>query len=334
MGITTNCSQEVIEIAAHSLKSGHLVAFPTETVYGLGADALNEKAVSSVYSIKGRPADHPLIVHVSSIDQLDNWATEIPSYAKKLARDFWPGPMTLILKRSTQAKDFVTGGQNFVGIRVPAHPVALALLAEFEKLGGMGIAAPSANKFGAVSPTTAKAVFQEIGIGLGVNDLILDGGQSLIGLESTIIDCTNLYATVIRPGAITIENINKSLQSTNVDLVEKSHIRASGGLVKHYSPKAEVLINTIPKEGDGLIALSEFKTPKNVIRLANPNDSEEYARILYSALREGDSKAIKRIIVILPKGDGLEVAINDRVIKASVKINKTNNFVKLESGAD
>jgi L-threonylcarbamoyladenylate synthase len=309
-------------MAANALKSGHLVAFPTETVYGLGADALNEKSVRSVYSIKGRPANHPLIVHISSINQLDNWATEIPSYAKKLARDFWPGPMTLILKRSVQAKDFVTGGQNCVGVRVPAHPVALALLAEFEKLGGMGIAAPSANKFGAVSPTTAKAVFQEIGIGLGINDLILDGGQSSIGLESTIIDCTNSYATIIRPGAVTIEHVNKSLSSTQLSLVEKSQIRASGGLVKHYSPKAEVLVNVVPKEGDGLIALSEFKTPKNVIRLANPNNPEEYARLLYSALREGDSKAIKRIVVIPPNGDGLEVAINDRITKASAKIIK------------
>lgn len=322
MGITTNCSQEVIEMAANALKSGHLVAFPTETVYGLGADALNEKSVRSVYSIKGRPANHPLIVHISSINQLDNWATEIPSYAKKLARDFWPGPMTLILKRSVQAKDFVTGGQNCVGVRVPAHPVALALLAEFEKLGGIGIAAPSANKFGAVSPTTAKAVFQEIGIGLGINDLILDGGQSSIGLESTIIDCTNSYATIIRPGAVTIEHINKSLRSTKLSLVEKSQIRASGGLVKHYSPKAEVLVNVVPKEGDGLIALSDFKTPKNVVRLANPNNSEEYARLLYSALREGDSKAIKRIVIIPPNGDGLEVAINDRITKASAKIIK------------
>lgn len=322
MGITTNCSQEVIDRAANALKSGHLVAFPTETVYGLGADALNEKAVRSVYSIKGRPVNHPLIVHISSINQLDNWATEIPSYAKKLARDFWPGPMTLILKRSVQAKDFVTGGQNCVGVRVPAHPVALALLAEFEKLGGMGIVAPSANKFGAVSPTNAKAVFQEIGIGLGINDLILDGGQSSIGLESTIIDCTNSYATIIRPGAVTIEHVNKSLHSTKLNLVEKSQIRASGGLVKHYSPKAEVLVNIVPKEGDGLIALSEFKTPKNVIRLANPNNSEEYAQILYSALREGDSKAIKRIVIIPPNGDGLEVAINDRITKASAKIIK------------
>jgi len=320
MGITTNCSQEVIEMAANGLKNGHLVAFPTETVYGLGADALNEKSVRSVYSIKGRPANHPLIVHISSINQLDNWATEIPSYAKKLARDCWPGPMTLILKRSVQAKDFVTGGQNCVGVRVPAHPVALALLAEFEKLGGMGIAAPSANKFGAVSPTTAKAVFQEIGIGLGINDLILDGGQSSIGLESTIIDCTNSYATIIRPGAVTLKHIKKTLRSTKLSLVEKSQIRASGGLVKHYSPKAEVLVNVVPKEGDGLIALSEFKTPKNVFRLANPNNSEEYARLLYSALREGDSKAIKRIVVIPPNGDGLEVAINDRITKASSKI--------------
>jgi L-threonylcarbamoyladenylate synthase len=319
MGIISNCTASVIKDAASALINGDLVAFPTETVYGLGANATDEGAVAKIYQVKGRPTDHPLIVHISSIENVDKWARDVPEYAIKLARTFWPGPMTLILKRSTLAKDFITGGQGNVGIRIPSHPVALALLTEFEKLGGSGIAAPSANKFGAVSPTTAKAVYEEVGNYLGAKDFILNGGLCAIGLESTIIDCTNLKPIIIRPGAVTISNIQKSLNLTNIDLAEKSQIRASGGLVNHYSPKAEVLINGIPMDGDGLIALSEIKTPKGVIRLANPNNPEEYAQILYAALREGDLKKIKRIIVIPPNGTGLAVAINDRLMKASTK---------------
>ena len=317
MELITNCTQDAIKKAAKALFNGHLVAFPTETVYGLGADASNEKAVSRIYSTKGRPVDHPLIVHISSINQLDKWAIEIPTYAIKLARDFWPGPMTLILKRSSLAKNFITGAQDNVGIRVPAQIEALALLVEFEKLGGSGIAAPSANKFGAVSPTNAESVYTEIGIDLEAEDLILDGGQCQIGLESTIVDCTNSIPIVIRPGAVTHSNIQKALSLTNLDLEEKSEVRASGGLVKHYSPKAKVLINAVPMEGDGFIALSKVDTPKNVIRLASPINSEEYAQTLYSALREADAKRLKRIIVIPPDGQGLETAIIDRLLKAS-----------------
>ncbi len=317
MELISNCTQDVIKKAAQALFDGHLVAFPTETVYGLGADASNEKAVRKIYSTKGRPTNHPLIVHISSINHLDKWAIEIPSYAIKLARDFWPGPLTLILKRSTLAKDFITGGQENVGVRVPSQPVALALLAELERLGGTGIAAPSANKFGAVSPTTAQDVQEELGNDLETSDLILDGGRCSIGLESTIIDCTNTKPIIIRPGAITNGDIEKSLNLTELDSEEISEVRASGVLVKHYSPKAKVLINGALKEGDGLIALSNIETPKKVIRLASPDNSEEYAQTLYSALREGDIKKLKRIVVILPKGVGIEVAINDRLIKAS-----------------
>ena len=317
MELISNCTQDVIKKAARALFDGHLVAFPTETVYGLGADASNEKAVRKIYSTKGRPTNHPLIVHISSINHLDKWAIEIPSYAIKLARDVWPGPLTLILKRSTLAKDFITGGQDNVGVRVPSQPVAVALLAEFERLGGTGIAAPSANKFGAVSPTTAQDVQEELGNDLETNDLILDGGQCSIGLESTIIDCTNTKPIIIRPGAITNGDIEVSLNLTELDSEEISEVRASGVLVKHYSPKAKVLINGALKEGDGLIALSDIETPKKVIRLASPETSKEFAQMLYSALREGDIKKLKRIVVIPPKGVGLEVAINDRLIKAS-----------------
>jgi L-threonylcarbamoyladenylate synthase len=320
MSIISNCTASVIKDAASALISGNLVAFPTETVYGLGANATNEDAIAKIYQVKGRPTDHPLIVHISSIENVDRWARDIPEYAIQLARSFWPGPMTLILPRTDLAKDFITGGQASVGLRVPSHPVALKLLTEFEKLGGTGVAAPSANKFGAVSPTTAKAVNDEIGVNLSIKDFILDGGTCSIGIESTIIDCTDSKPKIIRPGSITTFSIQKILNLKNVKIVEKSQIRAPGNLEKHYSPKAEVLINAIPKDGDGLIALSEFKTPKNVIRLANPNNSEQYAQELYSALRKGDTKKIRRIIVIPPDGLGLEVAINDRLIKASTKI--------------
>ena len=172
MEMISNCTADAILNAAKALKDGHLVAFPTETVYGLGADATNEQAVSRIYSVKGRPTDHPLIVHISSIKKLGDWATYIPDYAIKLAREFWPGPMTLILPRTDLAKDYISGGQNNVGLRVPDQPISLALLKKFEELGGQGVAAPSANRFGAVSPTNAGAVEEELGTFLDNNDLM------------------------------------------------------------------------------------------------------------------------------------------------------------------
>ena len=185
-----NPTQDEIKKAAKALKDGYLVAFPTETVYGLGADASNPTSVARIYEVKGRPTDHPLIVHISSTSQMDKWAVDVPEYAINLARNCWPGPMTLILKRSQIAKDFITGGQNLVGLRVPIHPTAIMLMKEFENLGGTGIAAPSANRFGAVSPTTLNAVVEEIGAYLSNKDLLLDGGASEVGIESTIIDCS------------------------------------------------------------------------------------------------------------------------------------------------
>ena len=207
MEIITNPMQQEIKKAAKALKDGHLVAFPTETVYGLGADATNEKAISRIYSVKGRPPNHPLIVHISSISKLDMWAIDIPEYALKLAKEFWPGPMTLILKRSHLVGDFITGGQSSIGLRVPSNLIALLMLKEFEKLGGTGIAAPSANKFGSVSPTTSEAVYEEIGERLSDQDSIIEGGACEIGIESTIIDCTNESATILRPGYVTKEMI-------------------------------------------------------------------------------------------------------------------------------
>ena len=313
----SECTAEMISNAAQTLKDGALVAFPTETVYGLGADATSAKAVARIYEVKGRPADHPLIVHIASMDSIGDWAIDIPEYTIKLARDYWPGPMTLILKRSELAQDFITGNQNTVGLRVPAQPIALALLKEFAKLGGKAIAAPSANRFGAVSPTTAAAVMDELIPFLNIDvDRILDGGPCLVGVESTIIDCTKPAPQILRPGAITKEMIE---ETTGLAVVseEKTEIRVSGALDSHYSPKAQVVINAMAESGEGFIALATITTPTGAIRLASPNTVEQYARDLYAALREGDARELTKIAVILPEGDGLAEAIRDRITKAA-----------------
>jgi len=317
MEIINNPTHDEIKKAAKALKDGHLVAFPTETVYGLGADATNEKAVSRIYSVKGRPSDHPLIVHISSINLLEKWAIDIQEYAIQLARDFWPGPMTLILKRSAVAKDYITGGQSNVGLRVPSQPIALALLAEFEKNGGIGVAAPSANLFGAVSPTSAGDVGEELGAYLNTTDLILDGGRCSVGVESTIIDCTKSHPDLLRPGAITVEMIEKTTGLKIFSSITKSEIRASGLLESHYSPKAKVIIGNDAKPGDGFIAMANHATPLGAIRLAIPENIEQYARDFYSALREGDRRGLKKITVVNPQGQGLAAAIRDRLSKAA-----------------
>lgn len=319
MEFISNCTADTISKAAQSLKDGHLVAFPTETVYGLGADATNENAVSRIYSVKGRPVGHPLIVHISSINKLDQWATDIPEYAIKLGREFWPGPMTLILPRSDLAKDFITGGQNNVGLRVPAQPIALALLKKFEELGGEGVAAPSANRFGAVSPTTAEAVTEELSNNLEKKDLVLDGGQCLVGIESTIIDCTGISPKVLRPGAITEEMIEQASDKKAEENYEKSEIKAPGLLDSHYAPKAKILLNSIAEPGEGFLALSKFQTPLGAIRLASPNTLEQYARDLYSAIRSADQQGLSRIAVQLPEGPGIAEAIRDRLTKAAAR---------------
>jgi L-threonylcarbamoyladenylate synthase len=316
MSFISNCTAGAIKDAATSLINGDLVAFPTETVYGLGADAGNEKAVKKIYQVKGRPSDHPLIVHISDLKQLDKWAREIPEYAIKLARSFWPGPMTLILPRTALAKDFITGGQDNVGIRIPDQTLALALLSEFEQQGGMGVAAPSANRFGKVSPTTAKAVEAELGAFLDSKDLILDGGSCEVGVESTIIDCTGSLPTILRPGAITAQMI---FAATNLEPTTTNNlaIKASGLLESHYSPSAKVILDQTPQAGDGFIALSDIKTPEGVIRLASPKNNIEYAKLLYQALRSADEKNISKVFIKLPVGDDIAVAIRDRMNKAS-----------------
>jgi L-threonylcarbamoyladenylate synthase len=310
------CTAETVKNAALVLKNGNLVAFPTETVYGLGADATNSDAVARIYEAKGRPSDHPLIVHIASLDAMEQWSQDIPEYAITLARDFWPGPMTLVLKRSTLAKDFITGGQQTIGLRIPAHPIALALIKEFESMGGKGIAAPSANRFGAVSPTTAQAVEEELQTHLNERDLILDGGQSLVGVESTIIDCTGPTPTILRLGAITPVMIEESTGLIALE-ANPSQIRVSGSMDSHYSPKAKVILDVVALAGDGLIAPDQIPTPNGVIRLAAPSTNEEYARVLYEALRSADKKGLAVVVVLQPGGDGLAAAIRDRLQRSA-----------------
>ena len=316
----SNCTADTIRDAAAALKAGRLVAFPTETVYGLGADARNPDAVKRIYEVKGRPADHPLIVHVSAINQVEKWASKIPDYAIALARKFWPGPMTLVFKRSTIAQDFITGGQETVGLRIPSDPLALALIAEFERISDSAIAAPSANRFGHVSPTTALAVSVELIDYLMEDDLILDGGACSVGVESTIIDCTGKSPRILRPGAITKEMIVDASGMMLVDEVsnfDSLKIRVSGSLKSHYSPLATVLLDQLPIAGQGFIALEDTPTPEGVIRLASPKNNEEFARVLYSSLRAADDQELSKVIVMQPQGDGIAIAIRDRLIRAS-----------------
>jgi L-threonylcarbamoyladenylate synthase len=311
----SRCTADAMSNAATSLLAGNLVAFPTETVYGLGADASNPEAVAKIYRAKGRPADHPLIVHIGSMDGIGYWADEISGYAIALARTFWPGPMTLICKRSPEAKDFITGGQDTVGLRVPDHVVALALLDAAKRLGVQGIAAPSANRFGHVSPTTADAVREELDQYLSPQDIILDGGPSQVGVESTIIDCTGTNPHILRPGAITQAMIEEVTGLKVTDAVNE--IRVSGSLENHYAPQATVALDTTPQPGDGYIAMSDKQTPAGVIRLASPQSVEEFARILYSSLRDADSQKLTRICIDQPHGDGLAIAICDRLQRAA-----------------
>jgi L-threonylcarbamoyladenylate synthase len=244
-----------------------------------------------------------------------DWAADIPDYAIALARAYWPGPMTLIFKRGELAEDFVTGGQDTVGLRVPDHAIAQALLKAFESIGGKGVAAPSANRFGHVSPTTAQAVSEELSAYLAADDVVLDGGPSLVGVESTIIDCTSSSPRILRPGAITKEMV---VAATGSQLSQSgTEIRVSGSLENHYAPEAKVILDVAPQPGDGFLALAAFETPAGVIRLAAPLTHEEFARILYSSLRSADQQKLARVVVHQPLGDDIAVAIRDRLLRAS-----------------
>ena len=303
-----------IRKAAEILRAGGLVAFPTETVYGLGADASSAEAVARLYATKGRPADHPVIVHFESAERAFTWANQVPQTARKLADRFWPGPLTLILKRSKLAKDFVTGGQDTVGLRVPSHRVAHELLEMFQG----GIAAPSANRFGLVSPTTAAHVRADLGDDV---DLVLEGGPSEVGIESTIVDLSTGSAVLLRPGAISREDLEQLL---NVKEAGLSSPRHSGGLERHYAPRTPArLVSThdLDKEIEKLkqrVAVLAFSRPDERVDywLRMPRKPGAYAQKLYAALRELDTAGCEQILVETPPDTADWAAVRDRLQKA------------------
>ncbi|WP_395155315.1 L-threonylcarbamoyladenylate synthase [Ilumatobacter sp.] len=295
-----------IELAIRKLRAGGLVAVPTETVYGLAADASNPAAVARIFAVKGRPTGHPLIVHIADADQFDVWSSEPSDVARRLAANGWPGPLTLIVPRSDRVHDAVTGGRTTVGLRVPAHPMTLDLL----RASGLAIAAPSANRFGAVSPTTAQHVLDDLGDLLDpATDAILDGGPCTVGLESTIIDTTVDPPQLLRAGAITADDVAALVN----DLAHASGpSRASGMLESHYAPQCEVrLVDT----ADDAWAL-RAGTPGAEILEFN-DDLAEAARSLYSELRAADTRGAKMLIVVLPRATGLGHALRDRLTKAA-----------------
>ena len=306
---------EDVRHAADILRRGGLVAFPTETVYGLGADATNPKAIKRLYEVKGRPADHPVIVHFADAQAAFAWAREVPDAARQLAARFWPGPLTLILKRSPLAQDFVTGGQDTVGLRVPSHPVARELLEEFKK----GIAAPSANRFGLVSPTTAAHVREDLGEDV---DLVLEGGSSEIGIESTIVDLSGARAVLLRPGGISQEELSRSgLEFAGRTADSPRH---SGGLERHYAPRTPArLVATyeLDKEIARLkekVAVLAFSRPDERVDywLRMPREPAAYAQRLYAALRELDAAACEAILVEAPPEAPEWAAVHDRLRRA------------------
>lgn len=311
-------------VAATALTDGHLAVLPTETVYGLGARADDAQAVTRVFATKGRPVDHPLIAHVYSAEAARAWARHIPDYAEKLMAEFWPGPMTLVLPRSRRAADFITGGQDTVAVRVPGFPVAREVLRALGEMIGdpsVAIAAPSANRFGHVSPTTAQHAAEELGEFLHGDDVILDAGPCVVGVESTIIDCSPGAPVLLRPGKITAAQIE---QVGGVSLAANSSTRAPGTLASHYSPQARVEITDPesvsrlePDPAVGIIALASVPTPAGIVRLCAPHNDDEYAACLYRALREADSLELASVVAVPPPGDGLAAAIRDRLERAA-----------------
>ncbi len=299
--------------AAQILRAGGLVAFPTETVYGLGADASSAAAVARLYAAKGRPAGHPVIVHFADAARAFEWAREVPDAARELAGRFWPGPLTLILKRSAKAGDFVTGAQDSVGLRVPSHPVAQALLRAF----GAGIAAPSANLFGGVSATTASHVREDLKA-----DLVLDGGPSEVGIESTIVDLSGAHAVLLRPGGISKAQLEEMLE---VKDKQSDSPRHSGGLERHYAPKTSArlvppheLDAEIARLGASVAVLAFSKPDERVATwIRMPKEPRAYAQRLYAALRELDTANCGTILIESPPPTAEWEAVRDRLQRAA-----------------
>lgn len=310
-----------VQEAAAILRRGGLVAFPTETVYGLGADAANPEAVARIFAAKGRPADHPVIVHIGSAAQLEQWASDIPPAASQLAQRFWPGPLTLILKRHPRVSDAVTGGQDTIGLRVPGHPLALALLSAF----GGGIAAPSANRFGRVSPTAAAHVREELGEAV---DCILDGGDCQVGIESTILDLSGGAPRLLRPGAITAAEIEAELGQTLATVADDAP-RVSGALPSHYAPgtplsliAAEDLnteIKTYLGQDKRVAVMARRTAPPGTqcVWQVMPSDATAYAHELYARLRELDALHVDRLLIEAVPTDVSWQAVQDRLTRAA-----------------
>ena len=310
-----------VEEAATILCRGGLVAFPTETVYGLGADAENPEAVARIFAAKGRPANHPVIVHIGHVGLLERWAADIPPSALRLAQHFWPGPLTLILKRSTRVPDAVTGGQETVGLRMPDHPVALALLAAF----GGGLAAPSANRFGRLSPTTAEHVRAELGASV---DYVVDGGPCRVGIESTVLDLSGVHPRQLRPGAITAAEIEAVLGEP-LAAPSGEAPRSPGMLHSHYAPQTALML-VAPNDLQGkikqclengervaVLARSAAPTLTNCIWQIMPDDPGAYAHKLYARLRELDALQVDRLLVEALPQKAAWLAVRDRLARAA-----------------
>lgn len=317
--------------AIAALRDGHLVVLPTETVYGLGARADDVRAVARVYAVKGRPADHPLIVHLPHGAPLRPWAAGVPAYAQRLADEFWPGPLTLVLPRGGACGQHVTGGADTVALRVPDHPLTLAVLDGLAE----GVAAPSANRFGRVSPTTAAHVVAELGSRLNPGrDVILDGGPCRVGVESTIVDATGAAPRLLRPGAVSDAQI---AEAGGVALNRAaSRVRAPGTLPSHYAPRARVHVievddlarlvascSSSETPTAGLLALAEIATPEGVVRLSAPPTVDVFAAVLYASLREADALGLDHVLAVAPRASaegrkhGLAEAIRDRLTRAA-----------------
>lgn len=316
--IRLGTSDKDLERAAELLARGELVAVPTETVYGLAGDAADASAVHRIFAAKGRPADHPLIVHLPDIDAMDDWAAVVPESARRLGRAFWPGPLTLILPRAEHVPDVVTGGQQTVGLRVPGHPATLRLLRRF----GRALAAPSANRFGRISPTTADHVISEFE-GRGSVAAVIDGGPCEVGVESTIVDCSGPRPRVLRPGMIGLEQLGRVLGDVPALAGESEGPRTSGRLPSHYAPETRVELvdaQTLARADPGAAVLALGNTPDPggfKAWLALPDDPEAYARGLYAALRRLDTVEAERILVQSPPQDPGWSAIRDRLERAT-----------------
>jgi L-threonylcarbamoyladenylate synthase len=307
--------------AAKTIAAGQLCAIPTETVYGLAADATNPDAIARVFAAKGRPTNHPLIVHVENLEAANQWFSQLPIWATKLATEIWPGPLTIVAKRTELAIDVVTGGQDTVAVRVPSHPMAQQLLTKLSELGIAGVVAPSANRFGHVSPTSAEHVAKDLGEYLLANhDLILDGGVSEVGLESTMVLATGANPVILRPGAITKFDIEK-ITGLPVSTTMENSPRVSGSLDSHYAPTAKVVLvkaNEIPNDlTAGYIGFGGIEIPSDVKVLLAAKNIEDYAANLYQALRAGDQANLSTIYAVLPDGDDLAIAVRDRLTRAA-----------------